>query len=32
MIQVTIDRQAQAIRRVRVGGQATMIGTRVISI
>ncbi len=31
-IQVTIDTQAQTISRVRVGGQASMIGTKIINI
>ncbi|OAT54959.1 PhzF family phenazine biosynthesis protein [Providencia heimbachae] len=31
-IQVTIDTQAQIINRVKVGGQASMIGTRIINI
>lgn len=30
LIQVTIDAQAQTISRVRVGGEATMIGTKMV--
>ncbi|MEQ4924953.1 PhzF family phenazine biosynthesis protein [Proteus hauseri] len=32
LIKVTIDTQAQKISRVRVGGQATMIGTKIIRL
>ncbi|PHM40249.1 putative phenazine biosynthesis protein [Xenorhabdus mauleonii] len=32
LIQVTIDTQAQTISRVRVGGQASMIGTKTVGL
>ncbi|MDX7987718.1 PhzF family phenazine biosynthesis protein [Xenorhabdus sp. 12] len=32
LIQVTIDTQAQTISRVRVGGEATMIGTKMVRL
>lgn len=32
LIQVTIETQAQTINRVRVGGQATMIGTKTVKL